>query len=139
MKYGNPAILVLQAAGGTLPLRIAYNDEWETHKLFGVWNGDINSKQPMVNTGAGPSKDPVVFNYTGAIWSAYDAKSITLEVYKNGAWQPLTAERGEPAAKLCVDTTYEWLGERVSIKGKYSKFIEWVELGSGGFTSKWWQ
>lgn len=140
IKFGNPATLILQAAGGTLPLRIAGNDNWETHKLFEVWRGDLDTKQVMVNTGAGPDKDPVVIEgFTSAIWSAADAKNLILQVYKNGSWQTLTAERGEPAAKLCVDPSFGWLAEKVSIKGEYDTFLLWVENGTNGFKSKWWE
>lgn len=135
VEYGNSAKLTLQAAGGTLPLRIAGNDAWEVHKLFGV---DTNV---MVNTTVGnhAEKQPVVWNSDLSIQNAAEANDkLTIEVYKNGAWQTLTAVRGEPAAKLAVDKTFNWLDERSSIKNEYPTFINWVEEGSNGFTSKWW-
>ncbi len=134
ITYGSPAVLTLQAAGGTLPLRINGDNNLEVHSLFGVGTGD------MVNTGAGPSKDPVVIDsskgFSMNINSREDAKDLLIEVQKGGTWYALTAEKGEPASKLAVDPTYDWLGERTSIKGTYPKFVEWATNNS--FSSKWW-
>ncbi|MBQ8487847.1 MAG: hypothetical protein IJ533_09405 [Prevotella sp.] len=138
VKYGNPATLILQAAGGTLPLRIAENDDWEVHKLFKV---DVDY---MVNTNARAKglkgnlrdADPVEFQYTGAINSPEEANGIKLEVFKNGTWQELKAPKGEPASKLAVGTSYNWLDELVSIKGTYPLFVTWAD--SEPFMSMWW-
>ncbi len=132
--YGSPAKLVLQAAGGTLPLRINNNDNLEVHKLFGVNVSD------MVNTGSGPSKDPVVIDtnlgFNTSINSAEEAKNLKIEVQKDGQWYELSAPKGEPASKLAVDNTYTWLTERQSIKGTYKLFVDWASQAN--FKSKWW-
>ena len=71
------------------------------------------------------------------IADAEAANSITLEVYKNKTWQPLTAVKGEPASKLAVGVDYEWLDERTSIKDTYTKFVDWATANS--FESQWWK
>jgi hypothetical protein len=145
VTYGSPAVLTLQAAGGTLPLRINGDNNLEVHKLFGVWEGDEDieantQKQKMVNTGAGPSCSAVVIDsskgFNMSINSAEDAKNLKIEVYKNGSWQELTAEKGEPACKLAVDPTFTWMSERKSIKDEYELFVTWATDNS--FKSKWW-
>ncbi len=132
--YGSPAKLILQAAGGTLPLRINSDNNLEVHKLFGVNVSD------MVNTNAGPSKDPVLIDsslgFNIDINSAEQAGNIKLEVQKDGKWIEMTAVKGEPASKLAVDTSYGWLDERKSIKGEYPKFVDWATKSN--FKSKWW-
>ncbi len=129
--YGSSATLILQAAGGTLPLRINGDDNLEVHKLFGV------GTQDMVNTGAGPTKDPVVITgYTGSITSAEQAANLKIEVKKGDTWYELEAKKGEPASKLAVDPSFKWLSERKSIKAEYPLFIDWAT--SANFTSKWW-
>ena len=122
--------LILKAAGGTLPLRIAGNDEWEVHKLFGV---DVKD---MVNTGDGPTKDPVVIDYNNPINNAAEAKNIKLEVYIDGKWHELKAEQGEPASKICVDYTFKWLKEHKSIKEEFPLFVDWVHNAEPNFI--WW-
>ncbi len=127
IKYGTTAEttkVILRAAGGTMKLRIAENDDWEVHKLFGV---DVNT---MVNTNWTGSnsakKDPVVVPYDKAIPNATAAKALKLEVFKNGTWQELTANTGEPACKIGVKPSFKWLNERSSIKKQYPEFTKWV-------------
>ena len=150
VKYGNPAKLRLMAAGGTLPLRLNSDDSQEVHKLFGVWPSDYqlgmgdktdaNPKPyylPMVNTGAGPEKEPVILTGISMnIQNAAAANNLKIEVYKNGEWQELKAPKGEPACKLAVDTSYSILPEYQSIKANYPLFVEWAT--DSGFNSKWW-
>ena len=134
VKYGTHAKVRLTHAGGTLPLRINDNDNFEVHKLFGV---QVNE---MVNTGAGPSRSPVLLHNKGldvSILSPADAdEKLKLTVYKGGDWQEMTAPKGEPACKLAVGISYGVLGERVSIKGSYPLFVSWAD--GTGFTSEWW-
>ena len=136
------AKITLLAAGGTLPLRIAGNDQWEVHKLFGVWVDE--GKQKMVNTGyapeAGATCDPVDLTNTlqMKIFDAAEADTkLKLEVYKNGEWQEMKAPKGEPACKLAVDDDFQVLAERESIKGRYPKFVEWATANN--FVSAWWK
>ena len=112
---GNAECL-LQAAGGTLPLRIAGNDNLEVHKLFGV---DTNV---MVNTG-NVSKPYVPFTLTNIT----NAKDIKIEVFKNGGWIEMTAKKGVPASKIAVFQNFVWCAEREPITTKYPNFKNWVQ------------
>lgn len=144
VTYGTQTKIVLVAAGGTLPLRINGNNALEVHKLFGELDANadveaITESLPMINTGAGPTKDPVdiTSQVNVSIANAAEANTkLKLEVYKNGEWQEMSAPKGEPACKLAVDQTFTILGERQSIKNEYPLFVEWATANS--FTSKWW-
>ena len=115
---------ILQAAGGTLPIRINGQDGPEVHELFGV-DTDV-----MVNTNAekkglkGKSGLPAVsFSITGKFSSADDVK---IEVKKDDGWHELYAKKGDAACKILVNTNFEWPDERQSLKAKYPKFVDWV-------------
>jgi len=122
------AKILLQAAGGTLPLKIggtATSDEdgVEVHKKFGV---DTNI---MVNTATNASpkivtKPAVPFEIEGTFEA--DGSDIPVFVKKNGEWMPLTANVGEPASKFCCKTTTKWVDEYVSIELAYPQFSAWV-------------
>ena len=127
-KYTSTGVdIVLRAAGGTLPLRLAGNDAYEVHKLFGV------ETNVMVNTGL-VSKDPVSFPITGTFDSTKNGDDILVEVNKgtkeNPNWIPLTAVKGRVASKVRVDTDYNWCAEREDIDDKYcathNHFSEYV-------------
>lgn len=107
------ASCVLQAAGGTLPLKI---EGLEVHELFGVSTSD------MVNTG-GISKPAVPFTLQGIS----NAKDIRITVLKNGEWVELKAQQGVPAAKIAVRQDFEWCAEREPITSKYPNFPNWVK------------
>ena len=124
------ANIILQAAGGTLPLRIS---GLEVHELF-----DVNVTD-MVNTGRGPERDPVEFtvelpagNYTNA-WDAINALPITV-IYRNMPIH-LTINPGSPAEMFAVPTTTNWSRERVSIKDNYPAFVNWISDS----TIQWWK
>lgn len=132
------AKIILCAAGGTLPLRIAGLDSWEVHSLFGVdtnvmvntnWKGANSATKDAVEVGT-VSGDFTTTNFNNA------AKGIKLEVKKtvkladgttSEEWCEMTAEKGEPAAKFGCKTTYHWMDERTSIKQKVEKFTDWVK------------
>jgi hypothetical protein len=123
---GTTAYCTLIAAGGTLPLRIAGSNDLEIHKLFGVLKGGdnwLNTKQEMINTGAGPTKDYVPFTLTGIS----NAADIKLEVYKYGTWIEMTAQQGTPAAKIAVFQDFDYCSERQPITTKYPEFKNWVQ------------
>jgi len=120
------ADIILQAAGGTLPLWIG-SEENEVHAWFGV-----NTKT-MVNThaaGAVNKEVPESRHITG-INRSLKGKDIIIKVNKgteeNPDWQELTAKQGVPAAKLAVSPTFEWCNERQGINKKYPIFSEWVQ------------
>ena len=136
------AEITLVAAGGTLPLivgvenpenGVAYPDN-EVHKLFGV---DVDC---MVNTNA-PSKglkgvdnktasNKITFEKTGV--KSSNGKDIPIFVEKtlsSGAkrWFELKAQKGQPAAKLAVNSKkFEYCEERQDITTKYTNFKNWV-------------
>jgi len=141
----NSVNITLFAAGGTLPLRICENDDWEVHKLF-----DVDTKC-MVNTGtkfhiaqapySQTTKAPVSLRYTGKTWSkdqntfAVQVRDqIKLEVQKDGKWYELKAEQGQPACKVATPVNiyvypdwypneYRWPWEKQNIG---NGFKEWV-------------
>jgi len=142
VKYdANNAVVMLQAAGGTLKLRFGNGSDkvWEVHELFGV------AQKVMVNThaenipgAAYATKAPVRQELGYGINNAAEAKTkLKIEVYKNNEWCELTAETAEPAAKIAVDTDYQWLDERTSIKDVYSGFVSWVQ--NPDRNNKWWK
>ena len=111
---GSTAYCSLLAAGGTLPLRIAGNNAFEVHSMFGV------QQKVMVNTKKGHHNDlePVPFVLNGVS----DARQIKLEVQKKGEWIEMTAKKGVPAAKIAVPQSVDWCDERQGID-----FGGWVE------------
>ena len=123
------AKILLQAAGGTLPLKIggtaeSNEDGFEVHELFKV-NTNI-----MVNTAydASPkivTRDAVPFELEGTF--ADDGSDIPVFVKKDGKWMPLTARRGNPASKFRCETTTKWVDEYISIELAYPKFSDWVK------------
>lgn len=104
---------ILQAAGGTLPLKVG---GLEVHELFGV------ETNVMVNTGAGPNLDPVPFTLVGITNPA----DITILVNK-GEWVEITAKVGNPASKIATWQDKEWCSERQPITEKYPGFSQWVK------------
>lgn len=108
--------IILQAAGGTLPLTIGGQ---EVHKLFGV---DTNV---MVNT----KKNSVERNPVKFVLDTYyaNANDILVRVQKNGSWMDLKAIRGRVPSKIGVKPTYNWCDEREDIEDRYPNFGQWVQ------------
>lgn len=106
-------IIILRAAGGTLPLRVAGH---EVHAEFGV------ATNVMVNTGSGVEKAPVTFIVDGEL----NADGVIVEVQKDGQWIELKADRGRVPCKIAVDCDYDWCSERQDIEKKYPMFKEYV-------------
>lgn len=128
----NEVTITLLAAGGTLPLRICQNNNWEVHKLFNV------PTTCMVNTGIKYHKAsgnytqteylaPVELSYTGFNgWSTDQTtfntqvkEKIILEVEKTTTnsegeevtdWYELTAPVGSAPSKIAVPTSYHHAG-----------------------------
>ena len=117
MNYPNSGVhtIILQAAGGTLPLKVG---DSEVHGLFGV------STTTMVNTGAGVSKAPVTFTYAKHITNVDE---IPVTVQKNGQLIELVAPQGKVASKICVQPRYVWCAERKDIDTVYPNFSPWVK------------
>lgn len=127
IKFNYPAgktTIILQAAGGTLPLEVG---RVEVHEMFGV------PVTTMVNTG-GVTKDPVTFELGGTF--DYQADKIEVRVYKNDTWVVLNAPIGKVASKICVGVDYDWCAERQDIENKYPNFAKWVQNTT---PSEWWK
>ena len=146
-KNGNPAKVMLVAAGGTLELKVGSTngaDGVEVHDaLLGAENAKKGSLYKMVSPGGDvwPVDAVDITNYLSDknITNAADANTkIRIEVNKNGEWQLLTAPKGEPACKLAVDDTFQILRERASIKGKYTLFVDWATTNAPNL-SEWWK
>ena len=108
--------IILQAAGGTLPLTIGGQ---EVHKLFGVdTNVMVNTKNNSVE------RNPVKF-----VLDTYYANpnDIPVRVQKNGSWMDLEAKRGRVPSKIGVKPTYNWCDEREDIEDRYPDFGKWVQ------------
>ena len=151
-KNSTTVTVKIFAAGGTLPLRLCENDNWEVHKLFGV------DEKCMVNTGtkyhtakapySQATKPYVTLTLTDYTWSndqntfaAEVNENIKLEVKKDGIWHELKAEQGKPACKIATPVNiymeqadwypeggepngYRWAWEKQNIS---VLFGEWVK------------
>lgn len=144
------ADIILQAAGGTLPLYIGEGEgnTYEVHTLFGV-DTDV-----MVNTHAedrglkGRSNlAPVPFtvnlpsgkNYaTMKAEDAVDALNITVKIGNNTVHLTPKAsyENYSNAPKMIVAPVgTEWVDERILISKVYNKFVDWISDP----TIEWWK
>lgn len=112
--------IILQAAGGTLPLYVA---GYEVHDQFQV---PVNE---MVNTNAqarglsGADRGPVAIQLTSDQYSGSTigeiANSIEIRVKKKDAELILQAPVGAIASKIGVGCDFEWCNERQDIDNKY--------------------
>ena len=142
IKDGNDlyADIIVQAAGGTLPLKIG---DTEVHALF-EQSIKSNGKYPMINTGPGADVNglepkPLYFKvgrydqFQNA-WQAINALPISVQL-ENQQVITLTVNPGSPAEMIAVPTTVNWSNERVSIKNKYPNFVNWISDSS----IIWWE
>ena len=134
--------ILLQAAGGTLPLSIGGSlnsdntpildaegnvaNSQEVHALFG-----LTTTKTMVNTGDGVNKSAVSFKLTDKTYTSND--QILICVKKDGNWIPITAYQGEPAAKFVTNSDVDWVDEHANILGAYPEFQNYVQNGTGRF------
>ena len=112
--------IILQAAGGTLPLYVA---GYEVHDQFQV---PVNV---MVNTNAqarglsGADRGPVAIQLNSSQYSGSTigeiANSIEIKVKKKDAELILQAPVGAIASKIGVGCDFEWCNERQDIDNKY--------------------
>ena len=134
VKYGYPewnkTTIILQAAGGKLPLRIGVlDDEHEVHKLFGV------SLNTMVNTEDWTAhKDPVTFTID-VQYGSWNINNLPIWVQKGSDWVLLTAHKGKAASKIAVSTDYKWVKELKDISNAYKNFDTYVT----NCTPEWWK
>ena len=103
---------------------------YEVHAAFGVTvQTFVNTvgKMKPVDTGAYWTKDsnPVV-KIVKVKMNGSQPTLIDLPVYVYNNPLPLRAWSGEPAEKMCVDTDYSWLAERVHMKDWYPYFKHYI-------------
>ena len=135
VKYGYPewnkTTIILQAAGGKLPLCIGALDKaHEVHNLFGV------SLNTMVNTEDWTAhKDPVTFTIDGQ-YGSWNINNLPIWVQKGSDWVELTAPQGKAASKIAVSTDYKWVKELQDITNAYGQFDTYVTTG---YPAEWWK
>ena len=110
-------VITIQAAGGTLPLKVA---GVEVHEALQV------GKTDMVNTTVGQKRVPVAIVSVEGNFD-YNINNIPVTVENNGAVDVLKAEAGKAPQKICVPTSYKWATERTNIKTAYPRFPLWVQ------------
>lgn len=145
VKYDDPtaastgAKIRVVAAGGTLPLYVYAQDAaHEVHALFQAANQDKSiSTSTMINTYAGRHNEytHAYFTISSGLNPAVHGRDIKIYVVKPNAQgvettYELTAQQGEPAAKVAVLPTFQYCDEFASIKGTFPKFLEWVQQGA---------
>ena len=124
--------LKLICAGGVLPLRIM---GIEVHGLFGETTPNEKGQYKMYNTGAGPTVPEKTFTINGEYTTPEQIKNIKIEVFKDGVWMELHANRGEAACKILVDDTFIPVRERKYIADEHQKFTNYVR---GEFVDDFW-
>ena len=125
--HGNDyGIIVLQAAGGTMPLYVEGNpnEKWrEVHEEFAV------PVSQMVNTGGDGSSSVnrpfVMWRFTPV---SANPDEIKLYVYNDRICltYEISSEIGMAPGKFAVPVTVKWSSERINIKQTYPKFTEWI-------------
>lgn len=145
IKEGSTYIadILVQAAGGTLPLTIGGQ---EVHNLFAeANNNEMISTSTMINTHATVGDhidglDPVELTVTlpgsnyATAWDAINDLPIIV-LNQNGIPVQLTVNPGSPAEMIAVPVTTAWSNERVSIRSKYPAFVDWIRDSS----VQWWE
>lgn len=124
--------LKLICAGGVLPLRIM---GIEVHGLFGETTPNEKGQYKMYNTGAGPTVPEKTFTIDGEYTTPEQIKNIKIDVFKDGVWMELHANRGEAACKILVDDTFIPVRERKYIADEHQKFTNYVR---GEFVDDFW-
>ena len=138
---GSVGTVQLVAAGGVYPLTVAGR---EVHAEFGHTETDSNGYFKMINTHSatggvdGATAAPFTVNNPGKNGRDIVIKVNKFEIDENGNkvdhWYDLEAKRGIPAAKLCVNQTFQYCNERVPITKPYPNFGGWVR----GNKYIWW-
>lgn len=103
---------------------------YEVHAAFGVTSKvfvNTVGKDRPIDTGAYWTGDmnPVV-KIVKVKMNGSQPTLLDLPVYVDNNSLPLTAQRGEPAEKMCMDTDYSWLEERVHMETWYPLFSHYI-------------
>ncbi len=141
------AKITLQAAGGTIPVRVGVNDEaHEVHRLFNVaTNVPVN-----VNAAGGVKRAAVIFQYEFQAkknsYNNYEFNAVDVPIYvpsRTGAdasligntganFFELTAEAGKAPQKFGCPNSTKWTQEFKKITEAYGEFESWVRNGAIG-------
>ena len=135
----NKAYILLQAAGGTLPLNVGgtLNSDgevvggYEVHAAFG-----LNNTTTMVNTGAGATHDPVALTpLDNKTYTSNADIQIFVKKKVDGVeqWMEIPGVVGKPAGKFVTDINTDWVDEFANIKYAWGNFTQWVQDGNGEF------
>lgn len=135
----NKAYILLQAAGGTLPLNVGgtLNSDgevvggYEVHAAFGLSNTTT-----MVNTGAGATHDPVALTpLDNKTYTSNEQIQIFVKKKVDGVeqWIEIPGVVGKPAGKFVTDIETDWVDEFANIKYAWGNFTSWVQNGNGKF------
>lgn len=143
--------IVLRATGAHKKIVVGNAEgQFEVHEAFGVsQNTFVNTigKDRGTDTGAYWEKDhaPVFIKLQVAkTANGTEPLLIDIPIYAEGNTLPLTAVKGQPAEKICVDTDYSWLEERQHMQKWYPTFAHYVNgtASSTGDTyeseTSWW-
>ena len=138
---GSVGTVHLVAAGGVFPLTV---DGHEVHAAFGHPETDSRGYYKMINTHSavdgvdGATAAPFPVSNPGKNGRDIEIRVNKFEKLDDGTvvdhWYTLEAKRGVPAAKLCVNQTFQYCGERVPITTPYPNFGGWVR----GNKYIWW-
>ena len=111
---GGYTLIIVRAAGGTLPLTVG---GVEVHEALGVKTTD------MVNTGR-MEKPIAIFRTQSTYTNISDIPVVVTSA--NAQKYTLKAEIGKVPQKICVETRYQWTTERQAISSKYPAFKDYV-------------
>lgn len=112
------AHIVVQCAGGTLPIIVGTNDEsYEAHSLFGVSTSTVVIRP----------KAPV--QYTVKLHNGYGNKTNVKEIpiYVDGNNVAEDIQLSNVPQRFACPTTVDWQDELKCITLKYAKFPEWAQ------------
>ena len=134
----------VQAAGGTLPIYLAYdgNETWEAHHILGVWDETI----VPINVGTGNTATPKDIEiYNLATNNPNDiniyVEKMVAENTKETILLPKSGTNGlltKAPQKICIPNgqNVRWMKEMQQIESAYPHFADWVqnEWGQYGFS-----
>ena len=120
-------IIVLQAAGGTMPLYVEANPNepaHEVHEEFGVPTTQIVNTPDAAGTSV--TRPVALWRFTPTSANPIDIKLIVENTIENIRYE-IGSEIGVAPGKFAVPTTVQWSPECVNIETTYPKFVNWVE------------
>ena len=133
------------AAGGTLPVYVEFNGELVSDTHVNSWLGESNTKN-VLNVGASVTHtqaEPIKVTVPEDFSMATDNMGGFAIRVKRPDGEFTTIEAGKKAGQplhtpwiICVDGSWSWPMERVSIEKAYPDFQQWVTDGS---CADWWK